>query len=144
MYLNYLVLTHICRHLSSQVYFKIDCNISDQPTTLPTITQTPVGPIIEGNKVTLTCTMQGGNPVATITWSCDRATQITPTGSPSTVDAISSVELVTSKNNNGQICICTGGHLLWTNNKTQQHNITVYCRYKIVCIMVSWEDVHDC
>jgi hypothetical protein len=69
--------------------------------TLTTIAQTPVEPIIEGNKVTLTCTIQGGNPVATITWSCDGATQITPTGSPSTVDVISSVEVVTSKNNNG-------------------------------------------
>jgi hypothetical protein len=39
-----------------------------------------------------------------LTWACDGATQITPTGSPSTEDVISSVELVTSKNNNGQIC----------------------------------------
>jgi hypothetical protein len=101
-------------------------HVQYQPTKLPTITQTPVGPIIEGSKVSLTCTIQGGNPVATITWSCDGATQITPTGSPSTVDVISSVELVTSKNNNGQICTCTGRHLLWTNDKTQQHNITVY------------------
>ena len=111
-------------------------NVLDQPTTLPTITQTPVGPIIEGNQVTLTCIIQGGNPVATITWSCDGATEITPTGSPSTVDAISSIELVTSKNNNGQTCTCTGRHLLWTNDKTQQHNITVYCKYIIVCNMV--------
>ena len=110
-------------------------NVLDQPTTLPTITQTPDGPIIEGNKVTLTCIIQGGNPVATITWSCEGATQIT-TGSPSTVDAISSIELVTSKNNNGQTCTCTGRHLLWTNDKAQQHNITVYCKYIIVCNMV--------
>ena len=101
----------------------------DLPTTSPTITLTPVGPIIEGNKVTVTCTIEGGNPVATITWSCDGATQITQTGSPSTVDAISSVELVTSKSNNGHICACTGRHILWTNDKTQQHIITVYCKY---------------
>jgi hypothetical protein len=53
--------------------------VSDEPTTSPIITQVPVGPIIEGDKVTLTCTIQGENPVATITWSCDGATQITPT-----------------------------------------------------------------
>ena len=111
-------------------------NVLDQPTTPPTITQTPVGPIIEGNKVTLTCIIQGGNPVATITWSCEGATQITPTGSPSTIDAISSIELVASQNNNGQTCTCTGRHLLWTNDKTQQHNITAYCKYIIVCNMV--------
>ena len=109
--------------------------IVDQPTTSPTITQTPDRPIIDGSKVTLTCTIEGGNPVATITWSCDGVTQITPTGSPE--DAITSVELVTSKNNNGQICICTGTHILWTNNKTQQHTITVYCKYRLYCNWVS-------
>ena len=112
-------------------------NVLDQPTTSPTITQTPVGPIIEGSKVTLTCTIQGGKPVAAITWSCGGATQITPTGSPSAVDAISSVELVTSKNNNGQICTCTGRHPLWTNDKIKQHTIAVYCKHKIMCNMVS-------
>ena len=92
---------------------KKECrSVLDQPTTSPTIIQTPLGPIIEGNKVTLTCTIQGGNPVATITWSCDGVTQITTTGSPSTLDAISSVALVTSKDNNGQICTCTGRHIL--------------------------------
>ena len=122
---------------------KNECqSVLDQPPTSLTITHTPVGPIIEGNIVTLTCTIEGGNPVATITWSCQGATQITPTGSPSTADAISSIELVTSKNNNGQICTCTGRHLLWTNNKTQQHNITVYCKYRLYHNMVSY--VHYC
>ena len=106
-------------------------SVLDQPMTSPTITQTPVGSIIEGNKVNLTCTIQGGIPVATIAWSCIGATQITPTGSPSTIDAISSVELVTSKDNNGQNCTCTGRHILWTNDKTQQHIITVYCKYSL-------------
>ena len=112
--------------------------VLDQPTTTPTITQIPVGPIIEGNKVILTCTIQGGNSVATITWSCDGATQITPTGSPSTVDAISRIELVTSKNNNGQVCTCTGRHLLWTNDKIQQRTVTVYCKYKLCHNIVSY------
>jgi hypothetical protein len=103
--------------------------VSDQPTTSPTIIQTSVGPIIEGNKVTFTSTIQGGNPVATITLSCDGANQITPPGSPSTEDAISIVELVTSKDNNGQICTCTGRHILWTNDKTLHYTITVYCKY---------------
>jgi hypothetical protein len=125
-------------------FFNININALVQPRTSPAVAQVPVGPIIEGSKITLTCTIGGGNPVATITWSCDGATQITSTGSPSTVDAISSVELVTSKNNNGEICTCTGRHLLWTNDKTQQHNITVYCKYKIVCNMASWVYVHDC
>ena len=132
----------MCHYRFISIY--IYQSVLDQPTTTPTITQTPVGPIIEGNKVILTCTIQGGNPVATITWSCDGATQIIPTGSPSTGDVISSVELVTSKNNNGQVCTCTGRHLLWTNDKIQQHTVTVYCKYKIECNIVSWVYVHDC
>jgi hypothetical protein len=39
----------------------------DVPTTFPNIIQTPNGPINEGNKVTLTCVIEGGNPLAAIT-----------------------------------------------------------------------------
>ena len=105
----------------------------DAPTTLPTITQTPNGPITEGSKVTLTCVIEGGNPLAAITWSCDGATQITPTGTPSLSEATSSVELVTTKDNNGQICICTGKHILWTKDKAQQHTLSVYCKHILCC-----------
>jgi hypothetical protein len=49
-------------------------------------------------------------------WSCDGATQTNPTESLSTVDVISSVEHVTSKNNGGQMCTCTERHQLWTND----------------------------
>ena len=123
---------------------KNECqSVLDQPTALLTIKQIPSEPIIAGSKVILTCTIQGGNPVATITWLCDGANQITPTASPSTVYAISSVELVVSKNNNGKICTCTGRHGLWTNDKIKQHNITVYCKYKVVFNMVSWVYVHS-
>jgi hypothetical protein len=94
-----------------------------------------MGPIHEGSKVTIICTIGRGNPVATIMWSCNGTIQITPTGIPSTMDVIPSADLVTSKNNNGQIC--TERHLLWTNDKAQQHTITVYCKYKSICNMVS-------
>ena len=125
----------------------IYCNVNfiwslDAPTTLPTITQTPNGPINEGNNVALTCVIQGGNPLAAITWSCEGATQITPTGSPSPSEATSSVELVTSKDNNGQICTCTGKHIIWTKDKAQQHTLSVYCKYIYDC--VNWESrVYD-
>ena len=117
----------------------------DAPTTLPTITQTPNGSIHEGNKVTLTCGIQGGNPLAAITWSCDGSTQITPTGSPSLSEATSSVELVTTKDNNGQICTCTGKHILWTKDKAQQHTLSVYCKYRLCCEFESrsWRGVLD-
>jgi hypothetical protein len=134
----------ICNFAITGLFWYRFQSVLDKPTTSPTITQTPVAPIIEGSKVTLAYTIQGGSPVATITWSCEGVTQIPPTGSPSTEDVISSVELVTSKDNNEQICTCTGRHILLTNDKTQQHNINVYCTYIIVCNMVSCVYVHDC
>ena len=121
-----LIQAYAYNNYSSLIKSKFQCFRSTHDVT-HTITQIPTGPIIEANQVTLTCTIQGGNPVATIMWSCDGAIKIAPTGSPSTEDVISGVELVASKNNNGQICTCTGRHILWTNNKMLQHTITVYC-----------------
>ena len=123
------------------IIIHIYCNVNfiwslDAPITLPTITQTPNEPINEGNNVTLTCVIQGGNPLAAITWACDGATQITPTGSPSLSEATSSVELVTSKDNNGQICTCTGKHILWTKDKAKQHTLSVYCKYIYMIVLI--------
>jgi hypothetical protein len=46
-------------------------------------------------------------------------------------------------NNDERICTCTGRHLLWTNDKIQQHTVTVYCKYRLfvigptgVCVIV--------
>ncbi|OPL33169.1 hypothetical protein AM593_03404, partial [Mytilus galloprovincialis] len=60
--------------------------------TIPTINQMPIGPIIEGNMMILTCEISGGNPLATITWICDGFTHITASPSPFTDKVISSIE----------------------------------------------------
>jgi hypothetical protein len=56
--------------------------------------QTPSGPINESSTVILTCDIEGGNPLATITWTCEGSSPINPTGSPPTNTAISSVQCV--------------------------------------------------
>jgi hypothetical protein len=50
-------------------------------------------------------------------------THVNVTLLPSLIEATSSVELATSKDNNGQICTCTGKHILWTKDKAQQHTL---------------------
>ena len=90
--------------------------------------QTPSGPINESSTVILICDIQGGNPLATITWTCDGSSLINPTGSPPTNTATSSVQLIVNNNANGKICTCIGHHPVWTTDKTTGHTLDVRCK----------------
>jgi hypothetical protein len=46
--------------------------------------QTPPGPINDNLAVILTCDIKGGNPLATVTWTCEGSSPINPTGNPPT------------------------------------------------------------
>ena len=80
--------------------------------------QTPTGPINEGSYVILTCDIEGGNPLATITWSCEGSSPNNPTESPPSNTATSSVQLQVNSSYNGRICTCKGHHTTWTPDKT--------------------------
>lgn len=88
----------------------------------------PIGPIIEGNMMILTCEISGGNPLATITWICDGFTHITASPSPFTDKVISSIERNVTKISDGQECICRGHHPLWTENREARQTLIVYCK----------------
>ena len=49
--------------------------------------------------------------------------------------------MVSSNDNNGQICTCTGRHILWANDNIQQHPIAVYCKYRL-CLQLGITSVH--
>ena len=102
--------------------------ISDKPTSTPTIIQTPLGSIYDGSTVILTCDIQGGNPLATITWMCEGVSPINPTGSPPTNTATYSVQLTVNSNDNGRKCTCIGHHLAWSTEKTARHTLDVRCK----------------
>jgi hypothetical protein len=101
---------------------------SDEPTSTPSIAQTPPGPINESSTVILTCDIKGGNPLATITWTCERSFTIIPTGSPPNNTATSSVQLTVNSNDNGRICTCIGHHPVWTTDKTTGHTLDIRCK----------------
>ena len=90
--------------------------------------QTPSGYINEYSTVILTCDLQGGNPLATITWTCGGSSSINPTGSPPTNTTTSSVQLTVNSNDNGKICTCIGHHPVWTTDKTTAHTLDVRCK----------------
>ena len=95
---------------------------------MPSIIPTPSGPINESSTVILTCDITGGNPLATITWTCEGSSSITPTGSPPTNATTSSVQLKVNGNDNGKVCICIGHHAVWTPDKTTGHTLDVRCK----------------
>ena len=90
--------------------------------------QTPSGPINESSTVILTCDIKGGNPLATITWTCEGSSPINPTGSPPNNTATSSVQMTVNSNDNGRMCTCIGHHPVWTTDKTTGHTLDVRCK----------------
>ena len=102
--------------------------ISDEPTSTPSIIQTPLGPINDGSSVILICDIKGGNPLATITWTCEGASLINPTGSPPTNTMTSSVQLTVNSNANDRMCTCIGHHPLWTTDQNTGHTLDVRCK----------------
>jgi hypothetical protein len=102
--------------------------ISDKPTSTPSIIQTPLGSINDGSIVILTCDIKGGNPLATITWTCEGASFINPTGSPPTNTVTSSVQMTVNSNDNGRMCTCIGHHPVWATDKTAGHTLDVRCK----------------
>ncbi|XP_071176546.1 B-cell receptor CD22-like [Mytilus edulis] len=98
------------------------------PTSFPVVTQTPIAPVSEGNKLTLTCEISGGNPLPTIAWDCNGFTKVILTEVPPTDKVVSSIERVVTRLDNGKRCICTGHHPLWTLEWKVEHALIVYCK----------------
>ena len=101
--------------------------ISDEPS-VPSIIQTPPGPINQGTTVILTCDIKGGNPLATITWTCEGSSPINPSESPPTDTVTSSVQLIVNSNDIGKVCTCIGHHPSWSTDKDTDHTLDVRCK----------------
>ncbi|KAJ8316075.1 hypothetical protein KUTeg_006089 [Tegillarca granosa] len=96
------------------------------PTGDQVITGYDGSPRFVGNKVVLTCTVNGGIPLATLTWTCK--------GEPVQGTALgTSTHTVTIDSSyNGQRCSCTASHPTWTVNKdVQSQTIVVHCKFVI-------------
>ncbi|CAC5390639.1 unnamed protein product [Mytilus coruscus] len=92
------------------------------PDTNPIIAQTPLGPIVTGNTVTLTCTVPGGNPLAKLSWNCAGTKENNTAGNTSSY----SITMSVNKSYNNKICTCTADHIISAYEPTVQHKLVVY------------------
>ncbi|XP_063416835.1 cell adhesion molecule DSCAM-like [Mytilus trossulus] len=112
----------------------IDYTQIDSPSK-PSIIQTPSGPVNPGNFITITCEIQGGNPLAVISWQCKDSTPIAPTENPITNISVSSVRLKVKIDDSGDVCMCVGSHPAWTKQKI--YNITLSVRKPVTKVILT-------
>ncbi|XP_052101392.1 muscle M-line assembly protein unc-89-like isoform X2 [Mytilus californianus] len=96
--------THPVTAYRPQVHIML--NVYFPPKEFPVIRQIPDGPVLTGSLVSLICTVNGGNPLATLTWNC---TGMISTNASQTT-ATSSIELSVTKINHVMVCTCSASH----------------------------------
>ena len=103
-------------------------HVSDAPTSNLMISAQPAGyQYNDGTPVTLTCRLSGGNPVATLSWSCPGKSVSGVTQSNGTV-AVSMLSLTMDSTYNRQQCTCTASHTIPSFTRTKTETLTVYCK----------------
>jgi len=81
--------------------------------------------IIEGQHVSILCTIKGGNPKAQITWDCFSGTT---TDVSTATESWSVITVVGMSNQHGQLCTCRGQHDLVIIEPAQV-TFNVGCKY---------------
>lgn len=124
------VQSHLIHHTTYNIFLLDKYKyISVAPDFFPMIQQTPTGGIVSGNNVTLTCSVEGGNPLANLYWNC--------TGYMSNNTAVSTakytVEFTVNKNQNEEICECSAKHPVASYTPVVYHRLDVYCKYYMSC-----------
>ncbi|XP_063447982.1 hemicentin-1-like [Mytilus trossulus] len=80
--------------ISLKVYF--------HPEVTPTITQVPEGNIDTGDLVLLNCTLNGGNPVVTLSWNCSGNNHVTISGNT----VVNTIEFNVNSSYHNTVCTC--------------------------------------
>ncbi|CAC5378606.1 unnamed protein product [Mytilus coruscus] len=111
--------THPVTAYRPQVHIML--NVYFPPKEFPVIRQIPDGPVLTGNLMSLICTVNGGNPLATLTWNC---TGKMSTNSSQTT-SISSIELPVTKLNHGMVCTCSASHNTDNYKQTVHHMLNI-------------------
>lgn len=82
-----------------------------------------------GDRITLTCSVTGGNPLATLTWTCKGVPAQTYNENFTTLNLVINRYMFTIDSSyNGQICTCTASHQLWVDDRVvHSQPFIVYC-----------------
>ncbi|KAJ8307738.1 hypothetical protein KUTeg_014709 [Tegillarca granosa] len=94
----------------------ITLKMASAPTSDPVVTGYNGTILYSGHNTKLTCAVQGGTPLATLSWTCE-GSNITDIKNGTTTAALSEITLSINNSYNGKRCVCTAEHLLWDTKK---------------------------
>ncbi|KAJ8316439.1 hypothetical protein KUTeg_006453 [Tegillarca granosa] len=87
--------------------------VTGVPTSRPSLTGYDGSPRFPGNTITLTCKVDGGTPLATLSWTC-KGLLVQGTNANTATSAIRTYIVTIDTSYNGQQCQCSASHLQWT------------------------------
>ncbi|XP_071180176.1 synaptogenesis protein syg-2-like [Mytilus edulis] len=94
--------SHLIASYNATAEKVIKLNVYYYPDDSPTITQVPEGNIDTGDPVLLNCTLNGGNPVVTLSWNCSGNTHVTISGKT----VVSTIEFNVNRSYHHTVCTC--------------------------------------
>ncbi|XP_052074119.1 hemicentin-1-like [Mytilus californianus] len=97
----------------------------EAPSDTISLTENPKGPINTGETLHVTCSVSGGNPLATITWNCSGTTV------KKSFDkvALLNISFTVGKQDDGVRCTCYASHIIATYNATAEKVIIIEVYY---------------
>ena len=80
--------------------------------------------------ILLECRVNGGHPLANVTWSCNER-NITTTYVTEETFVVGKTNMTVYKEDNDRECTCTADHFLWKEppSITRKKKLNVYCKY---------------
>ncbi|XP_021372933.1 hemicentin-1-like isoform X1 [Mizuhopecten yessoensis] len=89
-------------------------------------------PFYKGDNVYIDCKIDGGNPLATLSWTCVDQSKETSTNMDTKGRAVSRLTITSiTEVYNSRQCTCTATHLALSPSLTKSAVITVYCKYYV-------------
>ncbi|CAC5419512.1 unnamed protein product [Mytilus coruscus] len=98
--------SHLIASYNATAEKVVKLNVYYHPDDSPTITQVPEGNIDTGDLVLLNCTLNGGNPVATLSWNCSGNTHVTISGNT----VVNTIEFNVNRSYHHTVCTCLASH----------------------------------
>ncbi|CAC5367821.1 unnamed protein product [Mytilus coruscus] len=94
--------THLIASYNATAEKVVKLKVYYRPDDSPTITQVPEGSIDTGDAVLLNCTLNGGNPVVTLSWNCSGNNHVSKSGNT----VVSTIEFNVNRSYHHTVCTC--------------------------------------
>ncbi|CAG2206023.1 unnamed protein product [Mytilus edulis] len=94
--------SHLIASYNATAEKVVSLKVYYHPEDSPTVTQVPEGNIDTGDPVLLNCTLNGGNPVVTLSWNCSGNTHVTISGNT----VVSTIEFNVNRSYHHTVCTC--------------------------------------